>query len=64
MIPLYFVRFDLLWVFEFVFDRAEHWVFMFVRRWTITGTLDPLRNLTGLTLFDLKSNRISGKSVR
>ncbi len=30
----------------------------------ITGTLDPLRNLTGLTYLDLTSNRIGGMSVR
>jgi hypothetical protein len=36
----------------------------FVRRWAITGTLDPVRNLTGLTVLYLNQNSIGGMFVR
>jgi hypothetical protein len=36
----------------------------FVRRWAITGTLDPVRNLTRLTRLDLYQNSIGGMFVR
>ncbi len=32
--------------------------------WAITGTLDPLRNLTGLTWLTLSLNSIGGMFVR
>jgi hypothetical protein len=35
-------------------------VFVLVRRWAITGTLDPVRNLTGLTRLYLSQNSIGG----
>ncbi len=38
------------------------WVLM--RRWAMAGTLDPVRNLTGLTVLSLYSNSIGGMSVR
>jgi hypothetical protein len=44
-------------------DRVGE-IVMCLRRWTITGTLDPVRNLTGLTFLNLLSNRIGGMSVR
>ncbi len=37
---------------------------MLVRRGAITGTLDPVRNLTGLTTLYLDINSIGGMSVR
>jgi hypothetical protein len=39
-------------------------VFVLVRRWTITGTLDPVCSLTTLTALSLFSNSISGMRVR
>jgi hypothetical protein len=39
-------------------------VCVLVRRWAITGTLDPVRNLTGLTVLSLYQNRIGGTFVR
>ena len=39
-------------------------VCVLVRRGAITGTLDPLRSLTGLTVLSLYSNSIGGMSVR
>ena len=36
----------------------------FVWRWAITGTLDPVRNLTGLTELYLSQNSIGGMFVR
>ena len=36
----------------------------FVRHWAITGTLDPVRNLTGLTRLYLGLNSIGGMFVR
>ncbi len=39
-------------------------VCVLVRRWAITGTLDPLRNLTGLNQLDLYQNSIGGMFVR
>jgi hypothetical protein len=39
-------------------------VCVLVRRWAITGTLDPVRNLTGLTRLYLYQNRIGGTFVR
>jgi hypothetical protein len=35
-----------------------------VRRWAFTGTLDPVRGLTGLTTLDVATNSIGGMSVR
>ncbi len=35
-------------------------VCVLVRRWEITGTLDPVRNLTRLTLLALYQNSIGG----
>ncbi len=32
-------------------------------RWGFTGTLDPVRNLTGLTALFLDSNNIGGTSI-
>ncbi len=37
---------------------------MLLRRWTITGTMEPLRGLSRLTQLDLTSNNIGGMSVR
>ena len=37
---------------------------MLVRRWSITGTLDPVRNLTGLNQLILNQNSIGGMFVR
>ncbi len=39
-------------------------VCVLVRRWAIAGTLDPVRNLTGLTLLYLSQNSIGGMFVR
>ena len=39
-------------------------VCVLVRRWAITGTLDPVRNLTGLTVLSLYLNSIGGMFVR
>ena len=39
-------------------------VCVLVRRGAITGTLDPVRNLTGLTELDVSTNSIGGMSVR
>ncbi len=39
-------------------------IVMCLRRCTITGTLDPVCNLTGLTFLNLLSNRIGGMSAR
>ncbi len=36
---------------------------LLVRRWAVTGTLDPVRSLTGLTVLDLSSNSIGGMCV-
>jgi hypothetical protein len=35
-----------------------------VRRWAITGTLDPVRDLTWLTTLYLSQNSIGGMFVR
>jgi hypothetical protein len=37
---------------------------VWVRRCAITGTLDPVRNLTGLTSLSLFQNSIGGMFVR
>ena len=39
-------------------------VCVLVRRGAMTGTLDPVRNLTGLTVLSLYLNSIGGMSVR
>ena len=39
-------------------------VCVLVWRWAITGTLDPVRNLTGLNKLDLDQNSIGGMIVR
>ncbi len=39
-------------------------VCVLVRRGAITGTLDPVRNLTGLTVLVLNQNSIGGTFVR
>ncbi len=39
-------------------------VFEFVRLWLITGFLDPVRKLTGLTVLELGANSFGGMCVR
>ncbi len=39
-------------------------VCVLARRWALTGTLDPVRNLTGLTRLSVYSNRIGGMFLR
>jgi hypothetical protein len=35
-----------------------------VRRYKITGTLDPVRNLTGLTYLDVSTNALIGEFIQ
>ena len=42
---------------------ADH-VLVLVRRWAFTGTLDPVRNLTGLNMLNLDRNYVCGTFVR
>jgi hypothetical protein len=39
------------------------WEWVLVRRWAITGTLDPIRYFTKLTIMDLQMNRVGGMPV-
>ncbi len=54
------MSFRILW--RVYVDRVGG-IVMCLRRWTITGTLDPVRNLTGLTFLNLLSNRIGGMCI-
>ncbi len=48
----------------YVLLRDVRLVVVLVRCWAITGTLDPVRNLTGLTVLYLFQNSIGGMFVR
>jgi hypothetical protein len=52
------------WAFKSVLCDELCCVCVLVRCWRITGTLDPVRNLTGLTELYLSLNSIGGMSVQ